>query len=124
MSSAWGLSWSRAWGNSWGLFAKPSIGGGGGAGWVLQQFVKRPWELTKLDKKRIVREAYKDLLAAEVDGVSKLVAPYKSVHGIDWAAVVRDTTVAIDILLRDVRLKNKLDEDAAEEEALIWLMAY
>lgn len=125
MSSSWGLSWLRSWGNSWGLLKKPTApaGGGGGAGWVLQQFIKRPWEIKEVDKRRIVKDAYRELVAMEVTGVQKLVAPYRVPQGIDWTALLKDVDTVMAIVLMDIKLKQKLDEDAEEEEMLIWMLA-
>ena len=124
MSSAWGLSWAKAWGNSWGLIAKQSVGGGGGRGWVLQQFIKRPWEIEELDKKKIIKEAYAELVEAEVSGVEELVEPYRDSNVIDWTALIADVKTAVALVLMDIRLKQKQDEDAEEEEALVWLLSY
>jgi len=124
MASSWGLSWARAWGNSWGLLTKPSYGGGGGAGWVLQQFIKRPWEIPEVDKRKIVKEAYRELVEMEVSGVTELVAPFKEQRGIDWDKLLADLAVVKALVLMDIRLKQKMDEDAEEEEALILLLSY
>jgi len=124
MASAWGLSWAKAWGNSWGLLTKPSYGGGGGAGWVLQQFIKRPWEIEEVDKRKIVKEAYRELVEMEVFGVTELVAPFKEQRGIDWDKLLADLAVVKALVLMDIRLKQKMDEEAEEEEALILLLSY
>lgn len=124
MASAWGLSWARAWGNSWGLLTKPSVGGGGGAGWVLQQFIKRPWEIEEVDKRKIVKEAYRELVEMEVSGVTELVAPFKESRGIDWDKLLADLTVVKALVLMDIRLKQKMDEEAEEEEMLILMLSY
>lgn len=124
MSSAWGLSWAKAWGNSWGLITKTQIGGGGGQGWVLQQFIKRPWEIEEQDKKKIVKEAYQELVEMEVSGVKEIVAPYVHQSSIDWGALMKNVEAIKSIVLMDIRLKQKLEEEAEEEEALIWLLSY
>ena len=125
MASSWGLSWARAWGNSWGLLTKPSTGGGGGgAGWVLQQFIKRPWEIEEVDKRKIVKEAYRELVEMEVSGVTELVAPFKEQRGIDWDKLLADLAVVKALVLMDIRLKQKMDEEAEEEEMLILMLSY
>lgn len=124
MASAWGLSWARAWGNSWGLLTKPSVGGGGGQGWVLQQFIKRPWEIEEVDKRKIVKDAYRELVEMEVSGVAEVVAPFKVQSGIDWDRLVADVQAITALVLMDIRLKQKMDEDAEEEEMLILMLSY
>jgi hypothetical protein len=124
MASSWGLSWARAWGNSWGLLTKPSYGGGGGSGWVLQQFIKRPWEIEEVDKRKIVKEAYRELVEMEVSGVTELVAPFKEPRGIDWDKLLADLEVVKALVLMDIRLKQKMDEEAEEEEMLILMLSY
>jgi hypothetical protein len=124
MASAWGQSWGRTWLNSWGLLTKPSIGGGGGAGWVLQQFIKRPWEIDEVDKRKIVKDAYRELVEMEVSGVAEVVAPYKVPQGIDWNRLLADVEAITALVLMDIRLKQKLDEDAEEEEMLILMLSY
>jgi len=124
MASSWGLSWARSWGNSWGLLTKPSYGGGGGSGWVLQQFIKRPWEIPEVDKRKIVKDAYRELVAMEVSGVTELVAPFRVPQGIDWTSLLADLAVVKSLVLMDIRLKQKMGEDAEEEEALILLLSY
>jgi hypothetical protein len=128
MASSWGLSWARAWGNSWGLLTTPTPptggGGGGGSGWVLQQFIKRPWEIPEVDKRKIVKDAYRELVEMEVSGVTELVAPFRVPQGIDWTSLLADLATVKSLVLMDIRLKQKMDEDAEEEEALILLLSY
>lgn len=59
----------------------------------------------------------------EVVEVQQVIAPYRVARGIDWTALLKDIETVIAIVLMDIRLKQKLDEDADEEEALIWMLA-
>ena len=60
----------------------------------------------------------------EVSGVKELVAPYVQQSRIDWDALMKDIKAIKSLVLMDIRLKQKLEEDAEEEEALIWMLSY
>mgnify|MGYP001338946332 CR=1 FL=1 len=69
---------------------------GGGGGWVLQLFNKRPWE-----HKEEIQLIYQELVAKEVAGVAKVVAPYKDIGRIDWNSLLHD----IETVKKILRLK-------------------
>jgi hypothetical protein len=90
-------------------------GGGGGQGWVLQQFSKRPWELERKE----VEAAYRRLVNNDVVAVKKVVKPF--VHGdrINWTELMSDLKAVETI----VKMEIKRLEDEEEEELLIMLLS-